>query len=123
MLPDQPPDGCLGDPAPFLLGFIMELVDALWLVRPSPDSSSPEDVQQMFKRRQVWGLRWPRKNRKSAKLQVILDNTCTMGSCIVVSKDKYLPMPTGAGPNNRLNDTRTGNESARVFSVTLATSR
>ena len=35
-------------------------------------------------------------------LQVILDSTCSMGSCIVVSKDECLPMSTGVGHSNRL---------------------
>ena len=32
---DEPPNGCLGDLAPFLLECIRELVDVVWLVRPS----------------------------------------------------------------------------------------
>ena len=33
-----------------------------------------------------------------------LDNTCTMVSRIFVLKDECIPMPTGVGNNNRLND-------------------
>ena len=58
----------------------------------------------MFNRRQVWGFRWSRESRHSANLQVILDNTCTMGSCIVVLKDDCIPMPSGVGHNDRLKD-------------------
>ena len=36
--------------------------------------------------------------------RVILDNTCTMVSCIVIMKDACIPVPTGVGRNNRLND-------------------
>ena len=50
--PDEPPNGCLKDPALFLLEFIGELVDVLWLVMPSPDTS-PADVPQLFNRRQA----------------------------------------------------------------------
>ena len=65
---------------------------------------SPEDVPQMFCWRQVLGLRRPWESRDSAKLQMILDNTCTMGSCIVVLKDECIRTPMGVGHNNRLND-------------------
>ena len=101
--PVEPPPACLGGPAPFLLEWITELVDVLWLVRPSPDTF-PENVPHMFYWRQVWGLHWLWKSHESAKLQVILYNTCTMGSCIVVLKDECIPMPTGVGNNNRLNE-------------------
>ena len=40
-VPDEPPDSCL------LLERVSELVDVLWLVRLSPDTS-PEDVPHMF---------------------------------------------------------------------------
>ena len=83
-----------GDPAPFLLESVSELVDVLWLVRPVSDLS-PEDVPQMFNWRQVLGLRWPWESRDSEKLQVILDNTCTIGSCIVVLKDECIPIADG----------------------------
>ena len=43
-------------------------------------------------------------SRDSAKLQVIVDNTCTMGSFVVVLKDECIPLPTGVEHNNRLND-------------------
>ena len=36
--PDKPPSSCLENPAPFFLECICELVDVLWLVRPSPDT-------------------------------------------------------------------------------------
>ena len=49
------------------------------------------------------GTLWLWKSRDSAKLQVILDNTCTMGSCIVVLKDDCIPMPTGVEHNDMLN--------------------
>ena len=42
---------------PILLECISELVDVLWLARPSPDLS-PKDVPQMFSWRQIWGLCW-----------------------------------------------------------------
>ena len=58
----------------------------------------------MFKWRDVGGLRLPLESRDSAKLQVFVDNTCMMGSCIVVLGDECIPMPTGVGHNNRLND-------------------
>ena len=93
----------VGDPGPFLLECLSELVDVLWLVRPSPDMSL-EDVPQMFNKRRVFGLHWPWDSRDSAKLQVILDNKCTTGFCIAVLKDKCIPMPTGVGHTNRLND-------------------
>ena len=57
----------------------------------------------MFKRRQVWVLRWPWESRDSVKLNVILDNTCTMGSCTVVLKDECISMPTGIEHNKKLN--------------------
>ena len=98
---DKPPGGWLEDPEPFLLEYISEIVDVLWLVRPSPSpDTSPEVVPQMFNWRQVW----PWKSRDSAKLHVILDDTCTMGSSIVVLKDECIPMPSDVGHNNRLND-------------------
>ena len=65
--PDQLSNGCLGDPAPFLLECIGELGDVLWLVAPSPHTS-PEDVPQMFNWRQVWALRWPWESYGSEKL-------------------------------------------------------
>ena len=102
-VPDKSPNGCLGDPAPFLFECISELADVLWLVRTSPDTSLG-DVPQTFNWRQVWGLRWPWESHDSAKLQMILDNTCTMGSCIVVFRDNCIPLPTGVGHNRRLND-------------------
>ena len=36
--------------------------------------------------------------------RVILDNTCTMGSCLVVLKGECIPMPAGVDHNNGLND-------------------
>ena len=45
-----------------------------------------------------------REGHYSAKLRVNSDNTCTMGSCIVVLKDECIPVPTVVGRNNRLND-------------------
>ena len=98
--PDEPPSGCLGDPAPFLLECIGELVDVLWLERTSPDTS-PEDVAQIFDWRQVWGLRWPWESRDSAKLRVILDNTCTIGSCkCCLKKMTAFSCRTGVRPND-----------------------
>ena len=38
------------------------------------------------------------------KLQVILDNTCMMGSVNVVLKDGCIRLLTGSGHRNRLND-------------------
>ena len=35
---------------------------------------------------------------------MVLDSTCTMGFYIVVLRDEGIPMPTGAGHNNRLDD-------------------
>ena len=56
----------------------------------------------MFNLKQVWGLNWPWESHDSVKAQVILDNTCTMDSCIVPLKDECSPMPMGVGHNNRL---------------------
>ena len=42
--------------------------------------------------------------RDPATLQVVLDNACTMGSCIAVLKDECIPMPTGVGHNNKFDD-------------------
>ena len=67
--PDEPPSGCLGDPAPFFLEYISELVDVLWLVWPSLDAS-PKDVLQMFNWRQVLGLCWPWESCDTGKQQV-----------------------------------------------------
>ena len=39
-----------------------------------------------------------------SNLQVILDNTYSIGSCIVVLKNECIPMPTGVGHNSRLSD-------------------
>ena len=39
-----------------------------------------------------------------SNLQVILDNTYSIGSCIVVLKNECILMPTGVGHNSRLND-------------------
>ena len=35
---------------------------------------------------------------------MVLDNMFTMCSCFVVLKDDCIPVPTGVGHNNRLND-------------------
>ena len=58
----------------------------------------------MFKWRDVGGLRLPWESRDSEKLQVFVDNTSMMCSCIAVLGDECIPMPTGVGHNNRLND-------------------
>ena len=79
-----------------LLECISELVDVLWLVRPSRDTF-PEDVPQMFDWRQVWGLRWPWENRDSVELKVTLDNTCMMGSRLAVLKMNALPCRQAQG--------------------------
>ena len=50
--PGEPPNGCLGDPAAFLLECISELIDVLWFMRPSPDMS-PEDVSQIVNWRRI----------------------------------------------------------------------
>ena len=99
---DEPPSGFMGDPSPFLLEWISELADVLWLVWPSPDTF-PEDVPQMLNWRQVWGLRRPWGSFDSTKLQVILDNTCTIGSSIVVMEGERIPVPAGVGHNNSHN--------------------
>ena len=77
------------------------MTDALWFASLSLDTS-PEDVAQIFSRKQDWGLHWSWESCDSAKLQMILDKTCTMGSCIAVSKDECIPMLMGVGHNNRL---------------------
>ena len=38
LLMSRPVMGCSGDPAPLRLEFVSELLDILWLVRPSPDT-------------------------------------------------------------------------------------
>ena len=60
----------------------------------------------MFNWRQVWELctLWGWESHDSATLQVILNNMCTMGSYIVVFKDECIPILTGIGHNNELND-------------------
>ena len=70
--PDGPSGGCLGDPAPFLLEYISELVDVLWLVR-SPPNTSPKVVPQLLNWRQGWGLRWSWESPDSSTLQAILE--------------------------------------------------
>ena len=85
--PDEPLSGRLRDSAPLLLECISELVDVLWLERPSLDTS-PEDAPQTFNWRQVWGPLQPWESRESAKVQVILNIPCTMGSCNVVFKNE-----------------------------------
>ena len=61
----------------------------------------------MFHKCSVWDgsgdCAWPWESRDTTKLQVVLDNACTMGSCIVVLKDDCIPVQTGVG-HNRLDD-------------------
>ena len=92
----------LGDLVPFLLEYMSKLSDVLWLVKLSPDTY-PKNVPQMFNWWQVWGLCWSWESHDSVKLQVILDNTCMMGSVNVVLKDGCIPLLTGSGHRNQLN--------------------
>ena len=50
------------------------------------------------------GLRTSLAIEESLKLQVIVDNTCKMGYCIVVLKDQCTLMWTGVGHSDRLNN-------------------
>ena len=80
--PDELPNGCFGDLAPFLK-YISKVIDVLWLVRLSLDMFC-KDVLQIFSWRQAWGLHWPWKSHGSTTLQVTLDSTFTRGSGIVL---------------------------------------
>ena len=77
---------------------ISELVDVMRLVRPSPDTS-PEDFLCSMRDRS-----WDFSGNGRVVLQVILDNTCTMGSCTVVLKDECVPMAMSVRHYNSLSE-------------------